>query len=99
VDAFNTEPVDRHIEIAWFGIDNDYKGQCLPSGEKIADVLYATVEGAALADEETDADMPFTLSCDIENPRGRRFWESHDYRIVGPPYAQVEDDRYHRMVR
>jgi hypothetical protein len=35
-------------------------------------VGYATLEATALAHEESDDEMPFTLTCDIENIRGRR---------------------------
>jgi hypothetical protein len=69
------------------------------TGAKTADLLYATLETTALAHEATADDMPFTLTCDIDNVRGRRFWESHGFRLVGPPYAEVEKNRYHRMVR
>lgn len=99
VDAFGTEPADTHIEVAWFGVVSSYKGAVDNGKVKVADRLYATLEQTALAHDRSDEDMPFTLACDVNNIRGRRFWENHGFRLIGPPYAKVEKDRYHRMVR
>lgn len=99
VEVFGTEPVDRHIEIAWFGIDKRYRGAAMESGAKVSDLIYASVEQRALVDEEATDEMPVTLTCHVDNFHGRRFWERQGYRLVGPPYAEVEKDRYHRMVR
>jgi hypothetical protein len=99
VEAFGTEPVDKHIEIAWFGVDSHFKGVHDSTGHKAADLLYATVEQAARADGDSTADLPLTLTCDVDNIRGRAFWERQGYVLVGPPYAEVEKSRYHRMVR
>jgi ribosomal protein S18 acetylase RimI-like enzyme len=91
--------VDKHLEIAWFGVDSKFQGQAGEDGIKISDSLYAIVEQRAEADDDFTPDMPITLTCHIDNVRGRRFWERLGYRIVGPPYAEVEKNRYHRMVR
>jgi hypothetical protein len=99
VEVFGTEPVDQHLEIAWFGIDSRYKGTCDSSGAKVADLVYASVEKAAVDDPQSNAEMPLTLTCHVDNLRGRRFWERQGYELVGPPNAEVEKDRYHRMVR
>jgi hypothetical protein len=99
VEVFGTEPVDRHLEIAWFGIDKRYQGVSDPTDRKIADLVYASLEGRAFADEQSSEDMPVTLTCHIDNFRGRCFWERQGFRLVGPPHAEVEKDRYHRMVR
>jgi hypothetical protein len=101
VKSFGTQPIDTHIEVAWFGVSSAYKGVVDDEGTKAADLLYATLEATALAHEESGGggDMPFTLTCDVDNIRGRRFWESQGFRLVGPPYAEVEKSRYHRMVR
>lgn len=99
VEAFGTEPVDIHIEIAWFGIDSRYQGLCDTSGAKVADLVYASVEQQAVADPRSTADMPLTLTCHVDNFHGRHFWERQGYKLVGPPYAEVEKNRYHRMVR
>ena len=99
VEAFGTEPVDEHVEIAWFGVCSAYKGRSDSAGNKAADSLYAVVEQRALAEDRATPDMPFTLACHVDNFRGRRFWERQGYRLVGPPYAEIEKNRYHRMVR
>lgn len=99
VEALGPEPADTHIEIAWFGVASGYKGAVDDEGVKAADRLYATLETTALAHEGSTEGMPLTLTCDVDNIRGRRFWESHGFRLVGPPYAEVEKNRYHRMVR
>lgn len=99
VQVLGTQPADTHIEIAWFGVASAYKGVIDDGGMKAADLLYATLEATALTDDKSAADMPLTLTCDVDNIRGRRFWESHGFRLIGPPYAEVEKNRYHRMVR
>jgi hypothetical protein len=99
VESFGTEPANRHLEIEWFGLDERYKGRTDEAGIKVADQLYSVVEQRALADPLTTPNMPFTLVCHIDNVRGRRFWERLGYRLVGPPYPEVEDERYYRMVR
>jgi hypothetical protein len=98
-EAFGTEPVDRHLEIAWFGIDRRYHGANADSGARVSDLVYASVESKALSEDEAAEGMPLTLTCHVENFRGRRFWERQGYQLVGPPYAEVEKERYHRMVR
>jgi hypothetical protein len=65
----------------------------------VADVIYATVESAALAHPESSDDMPFTLVCHTENDRGLSFWMSQGYALVPDPKNQVEDGIYYRMVR
>ncbi|HVQ58401.1 MAG TPA: hypothetical protein VMS60_05775 [Solirubrobacterales bacterium] len=99
VEAFLDLPADTHIEIAWFGVASAYKGVEDPEGNRAADLLYATLEGLALSHPDSSEDMPFTLTCHVDNIRGRRFWERQGYQLIGPPYAEVEKDRYHRMVR
>ena len=99
VEAFGTEPVTRHLEIAWFGIDKRYQGVTDPADRKMADLVFASVEGRAFAGGQSNEDMPVTLICHVDNFRGRQFWERQGFRLVGPPYAEVEEDRYHRMVR
>jgi hypothetical protein len=99
VEVFGTEPADTHIEIAWFGIASTYKGAVDSAGAKASELLYATLEAAALAHADSNDEMPFTLTCHVDNLRGRRFWERQHYQLVGPPYAEVEKNRYHRMVR
>jgi hypothetical protein len=99
VAAFGTEPVDTHVEIAWFGIASEYKGVADSSGATVAELLYATLESIALDHPDSASDMPLTLTCHVDNIRGRRFWERQGYKLVGPPYAEVEKNRYHRMVR
>ncbi len=98
VDAVGTRE-ERHIEIAWFGVDVTYQGHRDEAGHRVADRIYATVEEAALAHPESSDDMPFTLVCHVENSRGFRFWESHGYRLLPDPRDQVEDETYYRMVR
>ena len=90
---------ERHIEIGWFGVDQAYQGRRDDAGNRVADSIYATVETTALADAQSSDDMPFTLVCEIDNARGLRFWESHDYQLVPEPQSQVEDGIYYRMVR
>jgi hypothetical protein len=99
VEVFGTEPVDRHLEIAWFGIDRRFHGVTAESGARASDLVYASVERRALSDEEATDEMPLTLTCHVDNFRGRRFWERQGYQLVGRPHAEVEKDRYHRMVR
>jgi hypothetical protein len=99
VEAFGTEPTTRHVEIAWFGIDTAYQGALDSGGRRVSDLVYASVEQRAITDSGTDHDLPFTLTCHVDNFRGRRFWERQGYRLVGPPYAEVEKELYHRMVR
>jgi GNAT superfamily N-acetyltransferase len=99
VEAFGTEPVTKHLEIAWFGIDKAYQGASDPEGRRVSDLVYASVEQRAIVDLGVGQDIPLTLTCHVDNFRGRRFWERQGYRLVGPPYAEVEKDRYHRMVR
>lgn len=99
VEAFGAEPTTRHLEIAWFGIDAAYQGALDSSGRRVSDLVYASVEQRAIADSEAAEDLPFTLTCHVDNFRGRRFWERQGYRLVGPPYAEVEKELYHRMVR
>jgi len=99
VEAFGTEPTAKHLEIAWFGIDKAYQGTEDSAGRRISDLVYASVEQRAMAGSGTGEDLPLTLTCHVDNFRGRRFWERQGYRLVGPPYAEVEKDLYHRMVR
>lgn len=81
-------------------MDQDYQGRRDDAGNKVADSIYATVEAAALADARSSDDMPFTLECHVQNERGRRFWESHGYRLLPDPKNQVADGgTYYRMVR
>jgi hypothetical protein len=98
VDAFGAHPTSRHLEISWFGIDTAYQGALDRSGRRVSDLVYASVEQRAIADSGGE-DFPFTLTCHVDNFRGRRFWERQGYRLIGPPYAQVEKELYHRMVR
>lgn len=99
VEAFGAEPTTRHLEIAWFGIDVAYQGAVDATGRRVSDLAYASVEQRAMADSGVEEDLPFTLTCHVDNARGRSFWERQGYRLVGSPYAQVEKDLYHRMVR
>jgi hypothetical protein len=99
VSVIGGAQVDRHLEIAWFGVDVKYQGERDDDGYSIAGRLYATVESTALGDERSTADMPLTLVCHTENARGRAFWERRGYRLIPDPKLQIEDDVYYRMVR
>jgi len=100
IEELGGQAAETHLEVAWFGLDKAFQGQRdETSGEKLADLLYSTLEDDARASLKTSDDMPFTLACDVENQRGRYFWERHGYRLIGPPYPEVEDARYYRMVR
>lgn len=90
---------EKHIEIAWFGVDSRYQGETDDKGRLIADSLYATIETIARGHPDSTDDMPLTLVCHVENRRGRRFWERQGYRLIQDADAQVEKNVYHRMVR
>ena len=90
---------NRHLQIAWFGVDAAYQGATDHEDRRVADVIYATVEEAALADPRSHDDMPFTLVCHVENERGLRFWRRQGYGVIADRRAQVEDEVYYRMVR
>jgi len=98
VEAVATRP-ERHVEIAWFGIDLAYQGQRDAEGNRVAGLIYRIVEAAALSDPATTDEMPFTLLCDVENKRGLKFWASLDYQALPDPRYRVEGDHYVRMVR
>lgn len=99
VHALGPLIVERHIEIAWFGIDVRYQGRTDQSGYSLAGRLYATIESAALAHASSSADMPFTLVCHVDNQRGLAFWHRQGYRAIENADARIEDDFYYRMVR
>ena len=89
----------RHLAIAWFGVDRRYQGLCDANGASVAGTIYATTEAAARAHEEAEDGMPFTLVCHEDNERGRRFWEGRGYRLINDADAQIIDGVYHRFVR
>ena len=98
VDAVGTRE-ERHIEIGWFGVDAAYQGVRDDAGNRVADLIYATVEEAALAHPESSDDMPFTLECHVDNARGLNFWQSQGYDLLPDPQHRVENENYYRMVR
>ncbi len=99
VEAFGTHPIERHIEIAWFGVDTRYQGQKDDDGRSLAGLLYATVEQDALEHPDSSPAMPFTLACHVDNDRGLAFWERRGYHVIPDPKLRVEDEIYYRMVR
>ncbi len=88
-----------HIQIAWFGVDLEYQGQVDDDGVRVADRIYASIEEVARRHPDSTDAMPFTLVCHVDNERGRRFWMSHGYTLIGDPKLRIEDDVYERMVR
>jgi hypothetical protein len=100
VDEIGSTPQPRHIEIEWFGVHSEYQGEKDDEGRSVAGLIYATVEGSALAHPESQDDMPFTLACDVDNKHGQGFWGSRGYRLIPEPDLKLENDgRYYRMVR
>ena len=92
VRSFGEVSQPRHIEIVFFGVCSRYQGQKDDKGLSVAGQLYATVEQHARAHDESMDEMPFTLACDVENERGRRFWEHRGYRLIPDPELQVENE-------
>ncbi len=66
--------IRTHIEVAYFGVHREFRGQTTEAGYKCPDILYATLEHDARSHENATKDMPFTLECHIDNERGERFW-------------------------
>jgi hypothetical protein len=89
----------RQIEIAWFGVDTRYQAREDENGHKVAGLIYATVEAAALADPDSAADTPLTLACHVDNARGLQFWRRRGYHLIEDADLQIEKNLYYRMVR
>ncbi len=94
-----TTSAARHIEVEWFGVDVGYQGVTDGNGQKIAGVVYASLEMAARGHADSEEGMPLTLTCHVDNDRGRRFWERRGYRLIPDPKLQIEKEIYYRMVR
>lgn len=87
------------IEIAWFAIHLDYQSTKYDEAHSVADVVYAAVERAARAHEESTDDMTITLTCHINNRRALRFYERTGFKLIPDPKLQVERDIYFRLIR
>jgi hypothetical protein len=98
VDAV-ADRLERHVEIAWFGVDLAHQGRRDDAGNRVAELSYRRVEEAALSHPRTTDEMPFTLLCDVDNGRGLNFWTSLGYQVLPDPRYRVEGDHYFRMVR
>jgi hypothetical protein len=97
IQLADTDDAEPGIRIPYFGVDHHFHGRRNEAGERLADVLYATVEQRALSHPASSEGMPFELYCDEANIRGQHFWARNGYQDVGPAYHG--DKRYRRMIR
>jgi ribosomal protein S18 acetylase RimI-like enzyme len=91
------ESIELAIEIEWFGVDVHYQGQRTEEGDSIARTLFETVEYRAHAHGLSTPDMPLVLEVDEDNLDAQGFWEHLGFELF--EWAQVESDRYLRMIR
>jgi len=92
---------ERHIELAWFGVNIRYQGQVTDSNHLCADRILATVLADALNAADSSPDMPITLLCHVDNDHAHAFFERHGFVKVTDAYVARpvgDPERYTRMV-